>query len=100
MVVEVTGQGGIPANARRKRTSPAIRPLYWAQHRLPSSLVLAFLVGASAAAGVTPPTGFTELDDGFDGVSFAAHACYDMVSAPPTSIAYSTPYSNVGWHRR
>ena len=89
-VIEIIGQGGIPANAAATPSATGDPTMVLGSAPAASSLVLAFLTGSRAGAAITPPTGFTELAEADDTV-IGIQCCYDMVSAP-TSIAYSTPY--------
>ena len=88
-VVQITGHGGIPSNAAAQDDATGDPTIVLPNSPDALSTVIAFLSTANTTAAVTPPAGFTELDDVTDGAGISLHCCYDATS-PPGSVAYST----------
>lgn len=91
-VVQVTGFGGIPGNAKANASSSGDPTMVLGSTPATNSCVIAFLSAAATTSGISPPAGFTELDDVTDGAGLSLHSCYDMTSAP-ASVAYSSSWN-------
>jgi hypothetical protein len=91
-VVQVTGFGGLPGNAAAVNSATGDPTIVLGSTPATNSAVIAFLSAAATTSGISPPAGFTELDDVTDGAGLSLHCCYDMTSAP-ASIAYSTTWN-------
>lgn len=91
-IVQITGAGGIPSNYASSNDSGADMTVVLPSAPAASSTVVGWYAAGGSTA-VSPPAGFTELDDQVFSSDLRVQAVYDAVSAA-TSTSWSTTNTN------
>lgn len=94
-IVQITGAGGLPSNYQSANSAGADPTVVLSSAPAASSTVIGWYAAAGANA-VTPPAGFTELDDQVFSADFRIQAIYDAASAATSTSWSSTNTNGVG----
>ncbi len=87
-IVQITGAAGVPSNFASATNANGDPTVTLSSAPAASSTVVGLFTGAGSTA-ITPPSGYTELDEAVTSTDLITEVVYDAVSAA-TSAAWST----------